>query len=265
MKFLRLLTDSVRQWFILDLGHHAAAFSYYAPFALVPLVLFSVGILSYFYGATFVKTLFFNWGTLLGPDLLELLNTAVQNLDTEVQTYDLPLLGGIFFLSVTVFAFNTLASGFMRVYGEPLHSFRTWLLQTLRSLVLVVTLQFFFIFIITLEGLWAQLSIPGLGFIPPLVWLLSISCLFAVIYRYLVPSAPSMAGCTVGGIVTGLLFIIAKYLVSFYIAAKPVVSIFGAAGLILILLIWIYVLAAIMYYGSIVAKGYDTMHKRTIR
>ena len=61
-----------------------------------------------------------------------------------------------------------------------------------------------------------------------------------------------------------MLFVFAKNVVTIYLAAKPVLTIFGAAGLILVLLVWIYVLAAIIYYGAIMAHLYDKMEVNTL-
>lgn len=72
--------------------------------------------------------------------------------------------------------------------------------------------------------------------------------------------APSLKGCFVGALVSSILFVLAKILVGSYIASTPVLTLFGAAGLILVLLIWIYVWALLIYYGAAVAGLYDKIN-----
>jgi len=45
-------------------------------------------------------------------------------------------------------------------------------------------------------------------------------------------------------------------MVDLYIATTPILSFYGAAGLILVLFVWVYVLAALIYYGAAVAGLY---------
>lgn len=260
--FMQLYTKAMKLWYKLEMGHHAAAFSYYAPFALIPLILVSVGVSGYIFGIPFVKNIFLGWGTVFGPDLGALLDVAVQNLDIQVHTYEIPFVATFFFLVITVFAFNVLGSGFLRVWGTAETGFKPWLWQTLRSAVFVVILQFYIIFILIIEGLWAEVPVQYMSVFPTLIWFFSISLLFFLLFRFLTKGAPSIVGCLVGGVTTGLLFLTAKNIVGVYLAAKPVLTIFGAAGLILVLLVWVYVLAVIIYYGAIVAHLYDVRKRK---
>ncbi len=254
--YVRILISSARLWLRLEMGHYAAAFSYYAPFALVPLILISLGISGYFYGLPFVKNMFMGWGTVFGAELTSLIGVAVQNLDIQVHAYDIPLFAIIFFSLISILAFNTLGLGFERVWGKREVSFRAWLNQSFRSVVFVLILQIYILTLVSLEGLWAALQFES-RLLPLMIWFSSISAVFVIFYRFLVAGSPSWRGCFVGGATAGLLFVFAKNIVTLYLAAKPVVTIFGAAGLILVLLVWVYVLAAIIYYGAIVASEFD--------
>lgn len=258
--YARLLIRSAREWLRLEMGHYAAAFSYYAPFALVPLILISLGISGYFYGLPFVKNMFVGWGTVFGVDLTSLISVAVQNLDIQVHTYDIPLIAVAFFSLISILAFNTLGLGFERIWGRRVVSFGAWLSQSFRSVVFVLILQIYILTLVSLEGLWALLQFES-RVLPMLIWFSSISAVFVIFYRFLVAGSPSWRGCVLGGATAGLLFVFAKNIVTLYLAAKPVVTIFGAAGLILVLLVWVYVLAAIIYYGAIVAHEFDGQNK----
>jgi uncharacterized BrkB/YihY/UPF0761 family membrane protein len=88
MKIIKILLLAAKEWLVNDMSHFAAAFSYYAPFALIPLILVSVGVSGFFYGIDFVKNIFLSWGTVFGSDLVALVRIAVQNLDIEVHTYN---------------------------------------------------------------------------------------------------------------------------------------------------------------------------------
>ncbi len=256
MKPITILFFAGKEWLSKDMSHYAAAFSYYAPFALIPLILVSVGVSGFFYGISFVKNIFLGWGTVFGDDLVAMINIAVQNLDIEVHTYKIPILATLFFCSISILAFNALAKGFKKAWEKEDKNFKSFYSQSLRSLLFIFILQIYIIIIISIEGLLATL--PYQTHLTSLaVWFFSITIVFMLFYRFLVSDSPSNQACVLGGITSGILFIFAKNLVIIYLETKPVLTVFGAAGLILVLLVWVYVLAAIIYYGAIVAHLYD--------
>lgn len=259
MKYLQLFYHAGRHWFNQDMSYYAAAFSYYAPLSLIPLILLSLSVCGFFYGADFVKNIFLSWGTVFGSDVLDLLNVAVKNLEIEVHTYRVPFLMIVFFSGVSILTFNVLGSAFYHVWGVTESNIKTWLRQTLRSISFVIILQLYLIFIIGTEGFLVQTDFHKIPFVTSIIWFMSISVLFVLLFKLLVKHAPSWRACVFAGLVSGFLFIWAKELIGIYLAFQPVLSIFGAAGLMLILLIWVYVLASIILYGASLANMYDKL------
>ncbi len=263
MLYIQVLYHAARQFVARDMPYYAAAFSYYAPLALIPLVLLSLLVAGFFYSPSFVAGIFQNWGTVLGADVLALINVAVQNLDVEIRTYEVPIVAIIFFSSLSVFAFNVLGTGFTRMWGEPHRGSRPWLKQTFRSVVFVFILEAYLLLIIGAEGLLSYLRVREIIFLPEIIWFVSIACVFILLFRFLAQGAPSWRGCVFAGIVSGFLFLFSNSILTIYLAAKPVLTIFGAAGLLLLLLIWVYVFASIMLYGAGVAHLYDKLNNHS--
>lgn len=53
-----------------------------------------------------------------------------------------------------------------------------------------------------------------------------------------------------------VLFLIGKYIIGLYLAKMKIISIYGAAGTIIVLLVWVYYMSALLYFGAEVAKAY---------
>ncbi len=259
MKYIWLFYHSGKRWFGEDMSYYAAAFSYYAPLSLIPLILLSLGICGFFYGDEFVQNIFLSWGTVFGNDVLALLDVAVKNLEIEVHTYKIPLLAIVFFCGVSIFTFNVLGTAFHHVWGIHEVSLKAWVKQTLRSILFVLILQLYLIFIIGSEGFLVATKVREIPFVSEIIWFTSISFLFVLVFRFLVSRAPSWKGCTFAGLVSGFLFVWAKNIIGLYLSYEPVLSIFGTAGLMLVLLVWVYVLASIILYGAALANMYDKM------
>ena len=93
----------------------------------------------------------------------------------------------------------------------------------------------------------------------------AISILFATIYKVLPDRNLEWGDVVVGAIVTAFLFTIGKSLISLYIGSSAVASSFGAAGALIVLLLWIYYSTQIFLLGAEFTKIYANRHgsKRT--
>ena len=87
-----------------------------------------------------------------------------------------------------------------------------------------------------------------------------ISFLFAAIYKVLPDRNLEWGDVVVGAIVTGVLFTVGKSLISWYIGSSAVASSFGAAGALIVLLLWVYYSAQIFLLGAEFTKVYANTH-----
>jgi membrane protein len=93
-----------------------------------------------------------------------------------------------------------------------------------------------------------------------LVSLVLISILFAAIYKVLPDLPIDWRDVIVGAIVTAVLFTIGKSLIGWYIGSSAVASSYGAAGALIILLLWVYYSAQIFLLGAEFTKVYANRH-----
>jgi membrane protein len=87
-----------------------------------------------------------------------------------------------------------------------------------------------------------------------------ISVLFAAIYKVLPDRHLEWGDVTVGAVVTALLFMIGKSLISWYIGTSAVASSYGAAGALIVLLLWVYYSAQIFLLGAEFTKVFANRH-----
>ena len=90
-----------------------------------------------------------------------------------------------------------------------------------------------------------------------------ISFLFAAIYKVLPDRDLEWGDVVVGAIVTAVLFTIGKSLISWYIGSSAVASSFGAAGALIVFLLWVYYSAEIFLVGAEFTKVYANRHGST--
>jgi membrane protein len=91
------------------------------------------------------------------------------------------------------------------------------------------------------------------------------AALFAVIFKVLPDAHIKWKDVWAGAITTSVLFILGKFAISFYISKSDVGSTYGAAGSLVILLVWVYYSSIILYYGAVFTKAYAMKYGSTIR
>jgi membrane protein len=138
------------------------------------------------------------------------------------------------------------------------------------SLGLVMTLGFLMLVSLVVSagltalGSYLSYLLPGGNFLMSLLnWLISlifISALFAAIYKILPDKPIAWGDVAVGAVVTAILFTIGKSLIGLYIGSSSVASSYGAAGALLIILVWVYYSAQIFLVGAEYTRAYAERH-----
>jgi membrane protein len=114
-----------------------------------------------------------------------------------------------------------------------------------------------------LEGLGEKLAdlLPGIGIwliyaLSQVFTLLVATVLFAAIFKVLPAAKITWREVWPGAIVTAVLFMIGRFLISFYISRSDFGSTYGAAGSLVVLLVWVYYSSLILYFGAEFTRAY---------
>jgi membrane protein len=92
-----------------------------------------------------------------------------------------------------------------------------------------------------------------------------ITTLFAIIFKVLPDARVQWRHVIVGAIATAILFMAGKFGIGFYLGASKAGSAYGAAGSIIIILLWVYYSAIILYFGAEFTQVYAQFHGAQIQ
>jgi membrane protein len=110
----------------------------------------------------------------------------------------------------------------------------------------------------------SALPFPGAGFVFMLINLVVslavIALLFALMYKYLPDAKIAWRDVWTGALVTALAFVIGQALIALYLGRAGVASAYGAAGSLLVLLLWIYYSSLILLFGAEFTRVYAERH-----
>ena len=104
-----------------------------------------------------------------------------------------------------------------------------------------------------------KLILPALNFFVSLVLL---GVLFGAIYKVLPDRSLQWKDVVIGALITSVLFNIGKSLIGWYIGSSAIASSYGAAGGLIVLLLWVYYSVQIFLFGAEFTKVYANRHGR---
>jgi membrane protein len=79
-----------------------------------------------------------------------------------------------------------------------------------------------------------------------------------MIYKLLPDTTIAWSAVLIGALATALLFMVGKFLIGLYLVYSTVTSAYGAAGSLVVVLVWVYYSAQIFYFGAEFTKVYAT-------
>jgi membrane protein len=97
-----------------------------------------------------------------------------------------------------------------------------------------------------------------------LVVFIIITLLFTFIFKTLPDGKVVLKDCLIGASFTAFLFMIGKFAIGFYLGSSAIASVYGAAGAIILILVWVYYSAIILYFGAEFTKVYAHTHGQKI-
>ncbi|HSM56029.1 MAG TPA: YihY/virulence factor BrkB family protein [Candidatus Sulfomarinibacteraceae bacterium] len=273
-----LIKDTFRAWQEDDASQLAAALSYYTIFSLAPLLVIGIALLNAIFGEGARLRIVSQTSRYVGVAVADALGVLVENVQE-------PSTG----IVATSIAAVTLLFGASGVFAQTMRALdEIWRVQpaagrgilgTVKdrflafAMVLVIGLLFLLTLFASLIINWinevAGFFTPSwLDFAPVLNIVFSFvltTLLFAAIYKVLPRVVLSWRDVAVGAMVTAGLFVLGKEAISFYIGTSDRSSSFGAAGSLVILLVFVYYSAQIFLLGAEFTKLYARRYGSSVR
>lgn len=264
IRCLRVPIRAGRGWAAHHLTTHGAALAYYAVFALSPILVIAVSISGLVFGRDAVEgRVVVEMEGLLGHAGASLVQRLVEASYLSGQGGIAAVLGFAGMLLGATGLFVELSVAFERIFGakrEYRHVLAVLLMDRLRGLAIIIGVGFLLIVsllastaIIALGdclsrgfGPWLQLA----GAVQTLLSLGFMTALVALLYRLLIPVQLPRRILLTGAAVSAVLFEAGKWGIGLYLGRGAVISTFGAAGSLAVILVWVYYVSLIMLYGA---------------
>jgi membrane protein len=269
-----LLKEIFNEWQedgALQLG---AALSYYTIFSLAPMLLVVIGVAGLVYGREAVQgQLVGQLRGLVGEQGGEAIQTMVANAGRHGSGVLATVIGLVTTLFGATGLFVELQDSLNRIWGvkaKPGQGLKGFLMNRVISFGMILGIGFLLLVSLVLSAAVAALGTWANGLMPSaeilvqiLTFVLSfalVTLLFAMIYKVLPDVKLAWRDVWIGAAVTALLFTLGKFLIGLYLGRSSVASAYGAAGSVVVLLLWVYYSSQILFLGAEFTQVYASHH-----
>jgi membrane protein len=273
--FWKVSRQTLQDWWADNCLRLAASLAYYTALSLAPLVLLIVGVVGLILDRQQVANQ-------LIAQIEGLIGSAGRELVTSILTTSSPHDGAL----ATLIGILTLFIGATAVFGElqatlnliwevqpaPIDRVWTgiwvWLRTRIFSLALVLALAFLLLISLVISAALASAAAMWHGperallsrLLELAVSLLVLTFVFALLYKYVPDAKIGWRDVWLGGLITSALFTLGKTAIGFYLGQASVGSAYGAAGSMVVLLVWVYYSALIMFFGAEFTHAWAVRH-----
>ncbi len=253
-----------------DVMQYSAAMAYYTIFSIAPLMLLLVSIAAMVFGPEAAQgKVTGQIDQFLGTEAASNIQEVLKNSHREHRGALGTIVGAIILLVGASGVFNQMEVALNRIWiaRDVTSKISFWqnIKDRLATFVIVIGICFLLITTLVVSSVLTFIASKiTSGFLTPflasfgnvLITFTGITMLFAVVYRYLPDTKLDWKDVWPGALFAAGLFSISKFLIGYYIGKSNMSSSFGAAGFLIVILLWSYFTSVILFLGAEFIKVY---------
>ncbi|MDX5436615.1 MAG: YihY/virulence factor BrkB family protein [Pontibacter sp.] len=258
---------------------YAAIIGFYTIFSLPAVLIITIRIAGAVFGQDAVRGELVNQiGGVIGRSSAVQIQNIIENASQSPATTIGTLVGvaTMIFTATTVFvALQDSLNAMWEVKAKPEKAWLNLIIARVLSLAMVVSLGFLLLVSLSIDVvlgviydyLRQELSGVAVYFVTVgnmLVSILISIIIFAAIFKVLPDAKIKWHNVWVGASVTAILFVIGKYVLTLYFQHDPLADTYGAAGSLVLILVWVYYTSIIFLLGAEFTQVYSRAHDKGI-
>lgn len=258
----------------------SASLAYYTIFAVAPLLLIIVSLAGIIYGQEAAQgKIFAELNRFVGSDAANQIQEIIKNISESQDTAFAIIVGSITLFIGTTGVFIEIQDSInqiWRVKAKPKKGWIKLITNRILSFSMVIGLGFLLIVSLVINGIVLALSEKLQIYFPDLTILvinlfnlvltfIVISALFGIIFKFLPDVLIDWKDVRMGAFFTAILFMGGKFLIGLYIEEVGPGSAYGAAGSLIVILIWVYYTSAILFFGAEFTQVYSDCYGGKIK
>lgn len=251
----------------------SAALAFYTIFSLPAMLIIVISVSDIFYGRAAIEgTLYHQIAEFVGSEAALQIQQTIRGAALSENSYFATVVGIITLLFGATSVFSEIQDSINHIWklkAKPRKGkgFLKMVVNRLLSFSLVISLGFLLLVSLLINGLMDILITRLTGMFPELtvivVYAVNViitfgitTLLFAMIFKVLPDARIKWKHVRAGAITTAVLFMLGKFLIGYYLGHSGLSSTYGTAGSVIIMLLWVYYSAMILYFGAVFTHVY---------
>lgn len=258
----------------------AGATAFFTNFALPPILLILIRLFGFFIDRKILVTrLFERLSSILDESSTKQIRQTLKNIRGIDHEWYATLISFVFFLFVATTLFTVIKNSMDQIWSIGIKEHSSFLFKLkirARSMVIILLAGLlFFVGLLTdsiqaFIGSYINHSSPNFGriFLSVLNQLLFIAIVttwFSVLFRFLTSGRPTWKSSIRGGLLTGILFTLGKYILRIALPLSNIGNIYGASGSIVLIMLFVFYSSFIFYFGACFVKILSDSKETPIR
>lgn len=249
----------------------SAALAYYTIFSMGPLLLVIISLCGLIFSREAVEGKVYQMlVNFVGSDTAIQLQDMIKNVAVGNQSYIAISIGIVMLLLGATSVFAEIQDSINTIWGLKAKPRKNWIhfiKNRFLSFSVIVSLGFLLLVSLSistlvesvderLQAYFPDITLVVFYLINLLLTIIISTLIFATIFKVLPDAKITWKDIFAGSLVTAILFLLGKFAISFYISRTDIGSTFGAAGSLVVFLVWTYYSSIILYFGAEFTKSY---------
>jgi membrane protein len=278
-EYFSLFKETYNEWIAADPWKLSAAVAYYAIFSLPALLIIVINLAGAIFGQAAIQgKVSDEISKTIGPDAAQIIETVIANASTSQHNTISTIIGiatlvfsatGIFYL------LQKSLNEVWQVKEDPRAGILKLIINRFLGLGLIIIIGFLLLISLVISTVliilsnWIQDFLPDylriIFLVVDFIFSLAlITVLFSLIYKYLPDVKIRWKSVWVGAAVTSLLFVLGKMGLSVYFSNADPGSAYGAAGSVILILLWVSYSCLIFFFGAEFTRVYANKYEHPI-
>ncbi|MES2559378.1 MAG: YihY/virulence factor BrkB family protein [Bacteroidota bacterium] len=257
----------------------AAALAYYTIFSLVPMLIIILWVSGMFYDPSMVQgELLIRMTQLLGPEAVKQIQEVMINTKFDQGSGWAKGLGIVTLILTATGVFTEIQDSINTIWGlkaKPKKGFLKLVFNRLTSFSLLISVGFVLVVSLLINALISELTFRIQYYFPAIpvilfyilnqtIIFMVLTFLFASIFKVLPDAKIKWKEVLAGAIITAVFFMGGKYLIGFYLEKNATITAYGSAGSVIVILLWVYFSAIILFFGAEFTQAYLKLKGKSI-
>lgn len=286
---MKLKRKAVSSWKLLKIAFRefsednaiklSASLAYYTIFSIAPLSIIILSVCGLFFGEEAVTGQFYGQiNGLVGNQAAAQIQETIKNMELSDNNVFAMVFGIIILLVGASGVFAEIQSSINYIWGlkaKPKKGLKKFIKNRLMSFSMIGSMGFLLLVSLLANTILDVMSGRLKEYLPNatvyLFYVLNIAVvftiitlLFSIIFKTLPDGKLAWKDTLIGSGVTAVLFMLGKLAISLYLGNSNIASAYGAAGSVIIILVWVYYSAIILYFGAEFTKVYAHVYGQKI-